>query len=97
MLAAKVRLIRFSHTLAGTDYFNQLTAERKVTRMSRGRPVVRFERRQGARSEAIDCCVYALAAKAALSLDLTRREQELAASTPAEKKPAVIPSAYMSR
>jgi phage terminase large subunit GpA-like protein len=100
MLASRAKLIRFSHTLAGGDSFNQLTSERKVTRMSRGRPVVRFERRQGARCEALDCAVYALAARASLSLDLNRRESELAAATsapPAPKRPSVIPSNFMSR
>jgi phage terminase large subunit GpA-like protein len=99
MLTAKARLIRFARTLAGGDYFNQLTAERKVTRMSRGRPVVRSERRPGARSEALDCAVYGLAAKAVLSLDLDRRAQELRQEAPASppKRPAVIQSSFTSR
>lgn len=99
LLASRAPLIRFARALAGTDYFNQLTSERKVTRMSRGRPTIRFERKQGARSEGLDCAIYAIAARAALTLDLERREEELAAARPqpATPAPAVIQSQWMSR
>jgi len=101
MLASPGRIIRFSRSLAGGDYFDQLLAERKVTRMVRGRPIVRFERRQGARSEALDCLAYGLAARAALTLDLDAREKELRQETlsspPARKPPEVIRSNWMGR
>jgi phage/plasmid-associated DNA primase len=99
MLGGKARLIRFSRSLAGGDYFNQLTAERKVVRMSRGRPTIAFVRKQGARSEAIDCLTYGLAARSALTLDFGQREQELSEAEPhaVTKPPAVIRSSFMSR
>src|SRR5262249_30625097 len=50
---ARGRGIRFSHSLDAI-YFEQLASERKVTRMARGRPAVRFERKPGARAEALD-------------------------------------------
>jgi phage terminase large subunit GpA-like protein len=49
---ARGTTIRFSHTLDAT-YFEQLASERRVVRMSRGRPVGRFERKIGARSESL--------------------------------------------
>ena len=60
-----------------------------VTRMSRGRPVIRFERRQGARSEALDCAIYGIAARSALTLNLDVRESELksTAQVPPPKRP----------
>jgi hypothetical protein len=66
--------------------------------MSRGRPVVRFERRQGARTESLDCCTYAICARAALTtLDLDRREAELAQPVPPQKRPELYKSQWMSR
>jgi phage terminase large subunit GpA-like protein len=76
---AKGRSIRFSHALPG-EWFEQLASERRIIRMSGGRPVPRFERRPGMRAEALDCFVYGLAAKAALSLAaaaFSQREDEL--------------------
>src|SRR5262249_16435080 len=58
------RGIKFSNTLSA-DYFEQLTSERRVTKLSRGKPVVRFERKLGAKAEALDCFVYASACRAA--------------------------------
>jgi phage terminase large subunit GpA-like protein len=81
-----------------------LASERRVVRMARGRPVARFERKLGARAEALDCLVYALAAKAALSLTsaaFSQREDELRLPMPAkpkpERPPAVIRSRWMDR
>ena len=99
LISSPAKLIRFSSALASTDYFSQLTSERKVTRVSRGRPVIRFERRPGARSESLDCLTYGLAARSALTLDLSRRESELAspAQPPPPKRPEVIRSTFMAR
>ena len=96
-MIAKPGMMRFSGSLADApDYFNQLVAERVVTRYSRGKPTLRLVRRQGVRSEAIDCCTYALAARAGLTLDLDRREAELGQATPAERKaPTVFRSSWM--
>jgi phage terminase large subunit GpA-like protein len=52
------------HFPAGRDlaWFQQLLAERPTVRYSRGRPVREWRAVGGARSEALDCRVYATAA-----------------------------------
>ena len=47
------RGVRFSDTL-GAEYFEQLTSERRVTRLVRGKPTTRFERKPGMRAETLD-------------------------------------------
>ena len=95
---ARGNTIRFSNTLTAT-YFEQLASEKKVIRMSRGRPTARFERKVGARAESLDCLVYALAAKAALTLNFDARA--VAVQTPAAPAkpppPTSFKSAWMSR
>jgi phage terminase large subunit GpA-like protein len=94
---AKGRTIRFSNTL-DENYFLQLCSERRIVRMSRGRPVVRFERRPGMMAEALDCLALALGAKAALRLDLDTREAELASvQPPAPREPMIARSEFMQR
>lgn len=97
---ARGRSIRFSNTLA-PEWFEQLTSERRVVRTVGGKPVARFERKPGMDAEALDCTVYALAAKAALSLSeaaLAEREAGLASPQPAAPTPpAVIRSRWMER
>jgi phage terminase large subunit GpA-like protein len=44
------------------EYFEQLTAERQVTKYIRGFPVREWVKKAGARNEALDCEVYAYAA-----------------------------------
>ncbi|WP_321336554.1 phage terminase large subunit family protein [Breoghania sp.] len=44
------------------DYFEQLTAEKKVTRYQKGFRVIGWEKKDKARNEAFDCRVYAYAA-----------------------------------
>lgn len=44
------------------DVFDQLTAERVVTRFSKGHPRLEWIKPVGRRNEALDCAVYALAA-----------------------------------
>lgn len=61
------RMIRFSDSLE-LVYFEQLASERKVVRYVRGQPVRRFERKPGAQAEALDCCVYAFAARHIIQL-----------------------------
>ena len=92
----KGRAIRFSNTLPG-EYFEQLSSERRVTRMVRGKPTVRFERKPGYAAEALDALVYAHAAHAALHLNYDARELELRAPTPPPPAPAVIRSRWMGR
>ncbi|WP_200840702.1 terminase gpA endonuclease subunit, partial [Geminicoccus flavidas] len=53
------------------DYFQQLTAERLVTRYHNGRPVRSWQKAAGDRNEALDCRVYAMAAlQGAIALGL---------------------------
>jgi phage terminase large subunit GpA-like protein len=72
------QMIRFSHNLEAV-YFEQLTSERRVVRYKRGLPIRRFERISGrARAEALDCLVYAFAARAAMtSINFDAREERL--------------------
>jgi phage terminase large subunit GpA-like protein len=44
------------------EYFEQLTAEKQVTRYANGHPKRLWVKKDGARNEALDCEVYALAA-----------------------------------
>lgn len=94
---AKPGAIRFSDQLEAI-YFEQLCSERKVTRMSRGRPVVAFERVPGRAAEALDALVYATAARSALQLDFHKRETELASPVPPTPRPqTVVRSEFMAR
>ncbi len=74
------RTIRFSGQLE-TAWFEQLASERRVVRYVRGQPVRRFERKPGVRAEALDCTVYAFAARHLVTVSLDRREEELSAVT----------------
>jgi phage terminase large subunit GpA-like protein len=96
---ARGSTIRFSNSLDAT-YFEQLASEKRIIRMARGRPSARFERKVGAKAEALDCLVYALSAKAALNLNFDLRESEMAticANTPVLPPSDVIRSVWMAR
>jgi len=54
------------------EVFEQLTAERLVTRYSKGRPRLEWVKPNGRRNEALDCAVYALAAGHFVGLDRWR-------------------------
>ncbi|HEX3560371.1 MAG TPA: phage terminase large subunit family protein [Pyrinomonadaceae bacterium] len=57
----------------GEAYFKQLCSERAVTKYTRGVGVRVWQKiKQGARNEALDCKVYAMAAKAILNPDMRR-------------------------
>lgn len=71
------RTIRFSQSLEPV-YFEQVASERRVVRYVRGQPHRRFERIPGKRAEALDCLVYGLAARHLVTVNLDRREAELA-------------------
>lgn len=90
------RSIRFSETLEAV-WFEQLASERKVLRYSRGQPVRRFERKPGARSEALDCTVYAYAARQGLPINFDSREDELRGHEPARQAPRRVTSSWMAR
>ena len=70
------RGIRFSHSLEPV-YYEQLASKRRVIRYSRGMPVRRFERTGRTRAEALDCLVYAHAARQSVNIIYDRREAEL--------------------
>jgi phage terminase large subunit GpA-like protein len=95
---AKGSTIRFSHSLEA-DYYEQVTSERRVVKMSRGKPVARFERITGRRAEALDALVMASAAKAVLSINPEARQAELAEAAPGMPRPGpqVIRSSWMAR
>ena len=89
--------LRFSDSL-GESYFEQLTGERLLTRYSKGVPVLEWHRLGGRRVEALDCAVYSIAARHLVTLDMDRREAELAtaAALPAPR-PSVIKSKWLDR
>lgn len=85
---ARGRALRFSDSLE-PSYYEQLASERKVVRYMRGQPVRRFERKVGALAEALDCVVYAFAARHAIlqSINLDTREQQLNNPSPSPQSP----------
>jgi phage terminase large subunit GpA-like protein len=81
-------MIRFSKNLPA-DWYEQLASERVIVRYNRGQPQRRFERIKGRRAEALDCTVYAFAARQVVNVNWAQRAGEVA--TPAEMVP--VPSA----
>lgn len=69
--------VRFSNTLEPV-WYEQLTCERRVVRYVKGMPVRRFERPPGARNEALDCTVYAFAARHLISTNWEALEKAAA-------------------
>lgn len=89
--------IRFSADLPPV-WFEQLASERLVVRYSRGQPQRRFERIPGRRAEALDCVVYALAARQVVHINFEEREAQLRAGGLQDRpKPAnVIRSKFVT-
>ena len=91
MLFRSIRLSRHRETVAfsrslSLAWFEQLLSERRVIKKIGGKPVRRFERIGGMAAEALDCTVYAIAARQlTTTIDLDRREQELSAADDAAK------------
>lgn len=50
------------HTQLPPEFFQQITAEKKITRYVKGFPVKEWTKKPGTRNEALDCGVYAYAA-----------------------------------
>jgi phage terminase large subunit GpA-like protein len=75
----------------------QLVAERRVSRYTRGRPMVRWERIPGQRAEALDTVIYALAARHIVGMSPSRREDELRGHAAGPDSPSVIPSRWMTQ
>lgn len=82
----------FSHDLDPV-WFEQLASEREIVRYVRGQPQKRFERIPGRRAEALDCVVYAMAAKHILNLDWDRLKADLSGVAEAKPKPEPKPKA----
>jgi phage terminase large subunit GpA-like protein len=72
------RSIRFSDTLT-PDFYEELGAERRVVRFTRGQLVRRFEKKtRHLRAEALDCLCYCFSGRAALrGVSLEQLEQQL--------------------
>ena len=69
------------------EWFNQLTAERLVTRFVRGFPIREWKKTRE-RNEALDCRVYAYAALKILAPNITLRLSRLKPSSDIEELPA---------
>jgi len=85
------RGIHFSQTLEPW-YFAQLASERKVIRYARGQPIRTFERIKGRPAEALDCLVYAYAARAGLPAVNFEARALAVATAPDAERPAGAPS-----
>lgn len=79
--------MHFNHK-CDDEYFSQLTAERHITKYSRGFPTKVWVKKQGQRNEALDCEVYALAAYTLLNPDMKSLTQELIKKANAFKEQA---------
>ena len=73
-----------------------MASERRVVRYIRGAPVRRFELIPGRRAEALDCLVYAMAARLAVTANLEAREGEMACPAAPAARSAVIRSAWLA-
>ncbi len=90
------RTIRFSASLPQT-YFEQLCSERRVIRYVKGQPVRRFERKPGMQAEALDCLVYAMAARHIVTVNQDRRQEELASAGSRPPMQTTIRSSWLHR
>jgi phage terminase large subunit GpA-like protein len=79
-------------------WHEQVASERAVIRYTRGQPVRSFERIPGRRAEALDCVVYAFAARQIINPDWERRRAELALqNAPVRTNSPVLQSSWMKR
>jgi phage terminase large subunit GpA-like protein len=79
-------------------WHEQVASERAVVRYRRGQPMRSFERIPGKRAEALDCCVYAVAARQMIAPDWQARRTALAGGAPLEARPKVVTeSRWMQR
>ncbi|MGR3464075.1 phage terminase large subunit family protein [Limimaricola sp.] len=90
--------VRFSNDLP-PSWFEQLASERLVVRYSRGQPQRRFERVPGRRAEALDCTVYAFAARQVVNVDWAARADALrqGLDDARPKAKSVIRSSWMAK
>jgi len=88
---------RFSADLPPV-WFDQLASERALVRYRRGQPVRTFERIPGKRAEALDCVIYAIAARQIVNFDPDRRREDLSSATPpAARGGPVLESTWMKK
>ena len=87
--------IRFSDELE-PHWFEQLASERKVLRYLRGQPIRRFERKPGAKAEALDCVVYSSAARQGVQVNFEQRGDELKGHQAPAPAPVKIRSKWMA-
>lgn len=79
-------------------WHEQVASERAILRYRKGQPVRSFERIPGRRAEALDCLVYAMAARQIIRPDWDQRRQELARpDAPAPRRGPVLESSWMKR
>lgn len=88
--------IRFSDQLEPL-FFEQLLSERKTFKRVAGRIVSRWERIPGRQAEALDCTVYAFAARQVIPSNFETRAAELRQEPRAPARPRVIASEWMAR
>lgn len=90
-------LMRFSQSLPAV-WYEQAASERAVIRYARGQPVRSFIRIPGRRAEALDCTVYAFAARQLVNINPETRRDDLSRAEPlvVAKKP-VLASEWMRR
>lgn len=86
-------MIRFSIDLPAS-WYEQLASERIVVRYSRGQPEHRIERIPGKQAEALDCTVYAFAARQMVNANWVQRAEQLKLSEVVVKKPRERWAAY---
>jgi phage terminase large subunit GpA-like protein len=86
------RSIRFSDSLEPV-WFEQLCSERKVLRYVRGLPCAGSSGSQVPKAEALDCLVYAFAARQGVTIHADTREDELRQLGAPKPMPRVIRSA----
>lgn len=88
--------IRFSDSLP-LIYFEQLASEHKVTKRFKGQWITRFEQIPGRRNEALDCLVYAFAARWAIKINADTRAADLANAPQPAPAPNIVRSTWMQR
>jgi phage terminase large subunit GpA-like protein len=86
--------VRFSADLPAR-FYEELASERRVVHYKMGQPRKRWERIKGARAEALDGFVYAMAIRQLVGVDLTARENELRNIATAPKLATVHRSKWM--
>lgn len=93
----KADAVRFSASLPPI-WYEMLASERAVVRYSRGQPVRQFVRVPGRRAEALDCVVYAMAARSLVTFNPDDRRAALARDeVQAPRRRFITESAYLRR